>query len=131
MANRSRGYRTSSREVIDARGSIDSRTFNETHEISSIARDARDRHDPSLDTISHKTWYSRAGQGFDGVPDAGASANQPPLRSMRSRSVGFNGGVMSGKSDYPGTTRRVPILLIAGLVVILILIVAIIYLILR
>ena len=35
---------SSNREVIDARGSIDSRTFNETGAISSVAKDGRDKH---------------------------------------------------------------------------------------
>jgi len=86
-----------SREVIDARGSIDSRTFNETHEISSTTKDVRDRHAAELDSMSHTSWHSRAGQGFDAVPDAGAAhriAPRPPSN------IGFSGGVMSGGQNY-------------------------------
>lgn len=94
--------RGGSREVIDARGSIDSRTFNETHEISSTTKDARDRHSAELDSISHTSWRSRAGQGFDSVPDAGAGrriASRPALQRSKSN-IGFSGGVMSGGPNY-------------------------------
>ncbi len=100
--------RGGSREVIDARGSIDSRTFNETHEISSTTKDARDRHSAELDSISHTSWRSRAGQGFDSVPDAGAGrriASRPVPQRSKSN-IGFSGGVMSsgpnyGRSSFP------------------------------
>ena len=59
--------RALNREVIDGRGSIDSRTFNESHQISAYSRDDRDRHDPMIDTMDNRTWYSRAGQGFAGT----------------------------------------------------------------
>ncbi len=94
--------RGGSREVIDARGSIDSRTFNETHEISSTTKDARDRHSAELDSMSHTSWRSRAGQGFDSVPDAGAARRIAPRPAPhRSRSnIGFSGGVMSSGPNY-------------------------------
>lgn len=95
--------RALNREVIDGRGSIDSRTFNESHQISGYSHDDRDRHDPMLDTVSSRTnWRSRAGQGFDSVPDGGAAHGMPaPLRPRGSRAsdVGFS-GVMSGRANY-------------------------------
>lgn len=107
-----------SREVIDARGSIDSRTFNETHEISSTTKDVRDRHAAELDSMSHTSWHSRAGQGFDAVPDAGAArriAPRPPSN------IGFSGGVMSSGPNYgrPGASRLlVPVLLLVAVVLV-------------
>lgn len=95
--------RALNREVIDGRGSIDSRTFNESHQISGYSHDDRDRHDPMVDTVSARTnWRSRAGQGFDAVPDSGAAHGMPaPLRPRASRAseVGFS-GVMSGRANY-------------------------------
>jgi hypothetical protein len=85
----SRRGRSLNREVIDGRGSIDSRTFNESHQISGFAREEEDRHDPMIDTVtSHKSWQSRAGQGF-----------VSPMNSQQG-GVGFSGGVMSGRADY-------------------------------
>lgn len=67
----------SGRDLIDARGSIDSRTFNEEGRISSIAKDKRDRHAPSAESDFSKTrWRSHSG------------------------GVGFSGGVLSGGADY-------------------------------
>lgn len=65
------------REVIDARGSIDSRTLDEEGRITSIAKDKRDRHEASVDAgFSRSRWRSHAG------------------------GVGFSGGVLSGGADY-------------------------------
>lgn len=95
--------RALNREVIDGRGSIDSRTFNESHQISAYSRDDRDRHDPMIDTMDNRTWYSRAGQGFatpaEGAPGAPAPVRRP--RSSRASDVGF-AGVMSGSANYGG-----------------------------
>lgn len=98
------------REVIDGRGSIDSRTFNESHQISSLSHDERDRPRAAIDASMTQTrWHSRAGQGFDAVPDAGALSTIPgrvrsSAATRRSPSgVGFSGGVVSGRGDYAGT----------------------------
>ncbi len=94
------------REVIDARGSIDSRTFNESHEISSRTNDERDRPRAAIDASMTRTrWHSRAGQGFDAVPDAGASHSLPGRLKTAGHGrgaggVGFSGGVVSGRQDY-------------------------------
>ena len=91
------------RQVIDGRGSIDSRTFNESHQISAYSRDDRDRHDPMIDTMDNRAWYSRAGQGFatpaEGAPGAPAPVRRP--RGSRASDVGF-AGVMSGSANYGG-----------------------------
>ncbi|MCI8469279.1 MAG: hypothetical protein HFJ75_07330 [Eggerthellaceae bacterium] len=94
------------REVIDGRGSIDSRTFNESHQISSLSHDERDRPRAAIDaSMTEGRWHSRAGQGFDAVPDAGALGTLPGrVRAHRPPSgVGFSGGVVSGRGDYAGT----------------------------
>ena len=97
------------REVIDGRGSIDSRTFNESHQISALSHDDRDRPRAAIDASMTETrWHSRAGQGFDSVPDAGAMGGiparvRPHGPGHRAPSgVGFSGGVVSGRGDYAG-----------------------------
>ncbi len=63
--------RGGNREVIDGRGSIDSRAFNEHQMLVGYTIDARDRHEPDIDSVdSNMRWQSRAGQGFENVPDA-------------------------------------------------------------
>ncbi len=115
--------RTSSRrEVIDARGSIDSRTFNETHEISSTTKDERDRHAAELDSMSHNSWHSRAGQGFDG-PDAGSVRRMAarPVAPRPTSNVGFSGGVMSSGPNYGRPARSaLPIVILVLVVLVLI-----------
>lgn len=126
--------RALNREVIDGRGSIDSRTFNESHQISSYSRDERDRHDPMVDTVEARTsWRSRAGQGFDAAPDAGAAHGMAaPLRPRGSRAsdVGFS-GVMSGRANYgapAGPLAGVPTFLKVTVPIIVILLAIVIYL---
>lgn len=118
---------TGSREVIDARGSIDSRTFNETHEISSTTKDVRDRHAAELDSMSHTSWHSRAGQGFDAVPDAGAARRISPRAASN---IGFSGGVMSSGAHY-GHSGPSRVLLIALAAVALVLVAVVIFLLVR
>ena len=130
-----RRCRALNREGIDGRGSIDSRTFNESHQISAYSRDERDRHDPMVDTVEARTtWRSRAGQGFDGAVDpAGAHAMPAPLRPRGSRAsdVGFS-GVMSGRANYSapasGPLAALPTFLKVTIPVIVILLAVIIYL---
>lgn len=122
--------RALNREVIDGRGSIDSRTFNESHQISGYSRDERDRPDPMLDTVTARTnWRSRAGQGFEAAPDP-AAAHGLPLRPRETRGagVGFSGGVMSGRADYSaprGAGGGIPLFLKITIPIIVILLVVI------
>lgn len=126
-----RRSRALNREVIDGRGSIDSRTFNESHQISDYSHDDRDRHDPMIDTVAARTnWRSRAGQGFEAVSDGGVSA---PLRSRASRAseVGFS-GVMSGRANYSapsGPLAAVPSFLKVTVPIIVVLLAIILFLI--
>ena len=121
--------RALNREVIDGRGSIDSRTFNESHQISAYSRDDRDRPDPMLDTVSGRTsWRSRAGQGFDAAPEGGMGAHGLPLRPRSAGNVGFSGGVMSGRADYgapAGPLAGIPLFLKVTIPIIVILLIVI------
>lgn len=124
--------RAMNREVIDGRGSIDSRTFNESHQISGYSRDERDRPDPMLDTVTARTnWRSRAGQGFDAVPDGGAPTHGLPMRPRHSSGgVGFS-GVMSGRADYSapgGPLAGIPPFLKVTVPIIVILLIVILFL---
>lgn len=94
-----RRTRTLDREVIDGRGSIDSRAFNETHELVGYSIDERDKPKAAVDdSFSDARWHSRAGQGFSHVPDAGA--RRAPRPRPRMGNVGFSGGVVSGRANY-------------------------------
>lgn len=65
--------RVGNREVIDGRGSIDSRAFNEHQMLVGYTIDERDRHQPDIDSVdSNMRWHSRAGQGFEGTPETGS-----------------------------------------------------------
>lgn len=122
--------RALNREVIDGRGSIDSRTFNESHQISGYSHDDRDRHDPMVDTVTARTnWRSRAGQGFEAAPDGGMPAPLRP-RGSRASDVGFS-GVMSGRANYSapsGPLAAVPSFLKVTVPIIVILLVIILFL---
>ena len=122
--------RALNREVIDGRGSIDSRTFNESHQISGYSHDERDRPDPMVDTVTARTnWRSRAGQGFEAAPDGGMAAPLRP-RASRASEVGFS-GVMSGRANYSapsGPLAAVPSFLKVTVPIIVILLVIILFL---
>ena len=124
--------RALNREVIDGRGSIDSRTFNESHQISGYSRDERDRPDPMLDTVNSRTnWRSRAGQGFEAAPDTPAHGLPLRPRDMRGAGVGFSGGVMSGRADYTASSSRgagIPLFLKISIPIIAILLIVIVVL---
>lgn len=71
--------RGGNREVIDGRGSIDSRAFNEYQMLVGYTIDEHDRRDPELSSVeSSLRWRSRAGQGFEGVPKATKSFQGAP-----------------------------------------------------
>lgn len=126
--------RALNREVIDGRGSIDSRTFNESHQISGYSRDERDRPDPMVDTMEARTtWRSRAGQGFEGVPDSGARALPVIPRTRRTTNPGFTRTPVGGRGDYGARGRApkgMPTFLKATIPVMIILLAVIVYLLL-
>ncbi|MDO4289693.1 MAG: hypothetical protein Q4C41_00490 [Eggerthellaceae bacterium] len=95
----SRAGRSTNREVIDARGSIDSRAFNEQGELVGYTTDERDKPRAAVDdSFTQTRWHSRAGQGFSDVPDSGARRRGGA--APRGEGVGFSGGVMSGRAQY-------------------------------
>ena len=71
--------RALNREVIDGRGSIDSRTFNESHQISAYSRDDRDRHDPMIDIDGQSHVVFPGWAGASPRPPRGL----PALRRLR------------------------------------------------
>lgn len=98
-----RRARTLNREVIDGRGSIDSRAFNETHELVGYSIDDRDRPQATVDdsfSESRSRWHSRAGQGFSSSPDTRSSRSRAGQQRQRRSGVGFSGGVVSGRANY-------------------------------
>ena len=118
------------RELIDARGSIDSRTFNEEQRISSVAKDARDRHAASVETTNARHhWHSRSGRD---ARSAAGGIKQPALRGKASMpkqpsGIGFTRSVLSGPADYATSDKfsasNVPLFFKVAIPVIIILII--------
>lgn len=87
--------RTSNREVIDARGSIDSRAFNEHNELVGYSIDDDDRPRPAVDASNPKAkWHSHAGQGF------GASSTPSYRARNRRNNLESLSDTISGRSSY-------------------------------
>jgi hypothetical protein len=101
----SRELRGANRDIIDGRGSVDSRAFNELNELVGYSVDKRDRPNPAVDSSNHKTkWHSHAGQGF-GSPDASmrASNNARKRRDRKNAiSQARQPGIYSGRSSKGG-----------------------------
>lgn len=87
-----RQNRTSNREVIDGRGSIDSRAFNERNELVGYSIDEHDKPEPLVDsTDSPSRWNSHAGQEFMALEGRGFRKNAD---------LGSLSDAISGRSDY-------------------------------
>lgn len=113
--------RSSDRQLIDARGSIDSRAFNERREIVGYTIDARDRHDPMLDAPeTGSRWRSQDGlsvshQRISGPQRAGG---------RRPTQIGLQGGAMGSKRDFAaarGASSGIPLFVKAAVPVIIVL----------
>jgi cobalamin biosynthesis Mg chelatase CobN len=118
-----REFRSGNREVIDGRGSVDSRAFNELNKLVGYSVDKADRPNPAVDGSNPKTrWHSHAGQGF-GSPDSGmrASANAR-RRSQRSQSVQARGGLSGILSNIPPFVFIAIIAIVVLLVILFVLI---------
>lgn len=64
-------HRSGDRELIDGRGSIDSRALNERNELVGYTIDANDAHEPDVDSIESGTkWVSRNGQDIRSYSDS-------------------------------------------------------------
>ena len=101
----------SGRELIDARGSIDSRTFDEERRISPVAKDDRDRHAASVDVISSRThWQSRSNQGARSTSGdmRRLSVRGAKVAPKQQSSVGFTRSVLSGPADYTPPSKLQP-----------------------
>lgn len=121
-----RSHRSADREVIDGRGSIDSRAFNEKNELVGYTIDERDRHDPMLDVNESKSrWRSHDGQydAYQKMPVSGGKR-----RHARPSQIGIQGGSIGSKRDFAASSQaggiplfvKVVIPLIVVLVVVLV-----------
>ena len=109
------------REVIDGRGSIDSRAFNERNELVGYTINRADRHAPMLDVPADRSkWGSNPGRGRNGIADT--------AKGMRSRNQDLRrlSDTISGRSDFQGNsgTPAVPtsIKVLGALIVVLLLV---------
>lgn len=118
-----RQNRTSNREVIDGRGSIDSRAFNERNELVGYSIDEHDKPEPLVDsTDSPSRWNSHAGQEF---------MTQESRGFRRNADLGSLSDAISGRSDYkaakpgfadiPMSVKLLSLLIVVLLVVLVVL----------
>ncbi len=117
-----RSARTTNREVIDARGSIDSRAFSEMNRLVGYSVEEEDRPDPMVDVSNPKAkWRSHAGQGFG--DDARA-------RASRRLDLGKLSDTVSGSAEYGRSARgfaslppfvriAIPVLIILAIVLLI------------
>lgn len=113
-----RPIRTTNREVIDGRGSIDSRAFNEMNKLVSYSVEESDKPDPMIDASNPKAkWHSHAGDG----------AGVRPRRSfdLGSLSDSISGSASYGRksafSSFPPFVRiAIPVLVVLIIVLIVI-----------
>lgn len=120
--------RTTNRELIDGRGSIDSRAFNEHNELVGYSIDKKDKPEPLVDAIDAGTrWSSRGRQGFavgEGRPDA-AHARRPARRQdLGSLSNTISGRAQYGNKAAPGLPKAA--IFLAVLIVILLVVLGVI-----
>lgn len=94
--------RTSNRELIDGRGSIDSRAFNENNELVGYSIDKRDKPEPLVDAVeAGSRWSSRGGQGFaSGEPRRAAPRGG---RASRRQDLDSLSDTISGRAQYGGS----------------------------
>lgn len=102
------------RTVIDGRGTIDSRTFNERQEISNRTIDERDKHQPvATTTESQKRWKTHSSRA-----DIPAHAANKPLKTF---DLGRS-GVGNLFSELPTFVKvSIPVIIILILIVIFLL----------
>lgn len=100
VLSQNRLMRSPNRQVIDARGSVDSRAFNEKDELVGYSIDDRDRPQPFVDSSNSKSrWRSHAGQGFDGTRDRSAAPTRPSAK-RKGIDLGSLSNAMSGKDAF-------------------------------
>ncbi|MDO4842042.1 MAG: hypothetical protein Q3982_05130 [Phoenicibacter congonensis] len=106
--------RTKERTVIDGRGTIDSRTFNESQEISSVTNDERDQHDPMITTTeSNRRWNTRS----NSVP-----SREPRLMSSSDQNGMLEPGFLGTLQSLPPFVKiAIPIILVLLIIVLILL----------
>lgn len=115
-----RASRTTNREVIDGRGSIDSRAFNEMNQLVSYSVEESDKPDPIIDTSNPKAkWRSHSGSNTSDRP-----------RLSRRTDLGSLSDTISGSANYgrgkpfsslpPFVKVAIPVLVILIIVLIVI-----------
>lgn len=119
-----RSARTTNREVIDGRGSIDSRAFNEQNRMVGYSVSEEDKPAPAVDASNPKAkWRSHAGQGFGN----GARPRVNRHIDLGSLSDSISGSANYGKGSSPFSSLppfvRVVIPLLVLLLIVLIFIV--------
>lgn len=123
--------RTSNRELIDGRGSIDSRAFNEKNELVGYSIDKKDKPDPLVDAIdANSRWSSRGRQGF-GSGDVEGGPRRA-RRTHRRQDLDTLSDAISGHAQYgsrkaQGGLPKVAILLMVLIVVLLIVLAVILF----
>ena len=108
------GTLSKERTVIDGRGTIDSRTFNERQEISNKTMDSRDQHGPEATTTTGKNrWKTHSSK--EGVP---AHASTKTLKTLDFDRTNFGGSF----SELPQFVKfAIPVIIILLLIVIFLL----------
>ena len=96
-----RQRRNANREVIDGRGSIDSRAFNEKNELVGYTIDEHDRHEPMVDVSESKSrWRSHDGRTtYQHLPLSGKASAPRPTR------IGLQGGSMGSRRNFAASNR--------------------------
>ena len=95
--------RSVNRQLIDARGSVDSRAFSEYDELVGYSVDEADRPDPYVDSSNGTSrWKSHAGQGFDGTRDRSKAPSIASKRQPVNRGLGLGSltDAISGHDSY-------------------------------
>lgn len=126
--SRQRASRTTNREVIDGRGSVDSRAFNEMNKLVGYSIDERDRPQPAVDSSNPKAkWLSQSGQsGDDGRIHALSSAKRAftPRREQSlplQGNLGIKGASSFGHKSAGGPIRSLPLFVKIAVPVIIVL----------
>ena len=102
------------RKVIDGRGTIDSRTFNERQEISNKTIDDRDKHDPEATTTGARNRWKTHSSKADGP----AHASTKTLKTLDLGRTNLAGSF----SELPQFVRwSIPVIIILLLIVIFLL----------
>ncbi len=118
-----RSSRTSNRDVIDGRGSIDSRAFDEQRRLVGYSVDESDKPAPAVDASNPKAkWHSHAGQGFQSSrPKVNRRLDLGSLSDSISGSANYGKGNQGFSSLPPFVKLAIPVLVILVVVLLFIL----------